>query len=134
MIAAVTVALLLAGTAGAMVLTQHLRHDGPVVSNIFLKKRPDGQYRACFTLTRDDTVQVEMVDDSGRVARILAPAQRLQGGSDKSDAHCYAWDGRDAVGAPVPPGTYYVRFELEDADRTATSGEHVVIQAPGGSP
>jgi FlgD Ig-like domain len=130
----VTVALLLAATAGAMVLTQHLRHDGPVVSNIFLKQKgAAGDYRACFTLTRDDTVQVEMVDASGHVVRILAPAQPLQGGGEKADAHCYAWDGTDDAGNPVAPGTYRLRFELENADRVATSGEHLVIHSPGGS-
>jgi len=134
-IAALTVGLLLAATAGAMVLTQHLRHEGPVVSNIFFKvKRPAGHYRACFVLTRDDTVQIEMVDASGRVVRVLAPAQPLQGGDDKADAHCYAWDGTDDAGNPVAPGTYRLRFDLKEADRVATSGEHLVIHAaPGGS-
>jgi hypothetical protein len=135
LIAALTVALLLAATAGAMVLTQHLRHEGPVVSNIFFKvKRPAGHYRACFALTRDDTVQVEMVDASGHVVRVLAPAQPLKGGDEKSNAHCYGWDGTDAAGKPVAPGTYYLRFELQKADRVATSGEHLVIHAAPGGP
>jgi hypothetical protein len=134
-IAALTVALLLAATAGAMVLTQHLRDEGPVVSNIFFKvKRPPGHSRACFTLTKADTVQVEMVDASGHVVRVLAPARPLKGGDEKADAHCYAWDGTDDAGNPVAPGTYYLRFELEDADRVATSGEHLVIHAPPGGP
>ena len=125
-------ALLLVGTAAAMVVTQHLRHDGPVVSNIFLKQRPHGSHRACFTLTRADTVQVAMVAASGEVVRVLLAAQPLQGGTEKADAHCYTWDGTDDAGAPVPAGTYYLRFQLKDADRTATSGEHVVISSPGG--
>ena len=130
-IAALTVALLLAATAGAVVLTQHLRDEGPVVSNIFFKlKQPVGQYKACFSLTRDDTVQVEMVDASGHVVRVLAPAQPLKGGDEKADAHCYDWDGTGDAGNPVPPGTYYLRFELRDADRVATSGEHLVIHSP----
>ncbi len=116
-----------------MVVTQHLRHDGPVVSNIFLKKRPHGAYRACFTLTRADTVQVEIVDASGDPVRVLLPAQSLRGGSEKTDAHCYTWNGDDDSGAPVPAGTYYLRFHLEDAGRTATSGEHVVVAAGGGA-
>jgi hypothetical protein len=134
-IAAVAVALLLAGTAGAMVWTQHVRDEGPVVSNIFFKlKRPAGQYKACFTLTRDDTVQVEMVDASGRVVRVLAPAQPLKGGEEKADAHCYDWDGTDDAGNPVAEGTYYLRFDLRDADRVATSGEHLVIHSSPGGP
>jgi len=129
----VTVALLVAGTAGAMVLTQHLRRDGAVVANIFLKQQAKGGYRACFTLTRHDAVQVEMVDGSGREVRVLLPSAPLEGGSEKADAHCYSWDGRNDAGAPVAPGAYYLRFELKDADRTATSGEHVVIPPAGGS-
>jgi hypothetical protein len=128
------VALLLAGTAAAMVLTQHLRRDGAIVGNIFFKQQPHGGYRACFTLTRDDTVQVAMVDGSGAVVRVLLPSQPLRGGSEKADAHCYAWNGTNEQGAPAPPGAYYLRFELKDADRTATSGEHVVIHpAPAGA-
>jgi hypothetical protein len=127
------VALLLVGTAAAMVVTQHLRHDGPVVSNIFLKQRPHGAYRACFALTRSDTVRVEMVDASGDEVRVLLPSQRLSGGTEKADAHCYAWDGTDDAGTAVPAGTYYLRFHLDDAGRTATSGEHVVVAAGGGA-
>jgi hypothetical protein len=130
-----TVSLLLSGTAAAIVVTQHLRDEGPVVSNIFFKKRLHGRYRACFTLSRADTVQVELVDASGRTVRVLASAQALTGGSDKADAHCFGWDGTNDAGAPVAPGAYYLKFELKDADRVATSGEHLVIHAPpGGSP
>jgi hypothetical protein len=125
-ISTVVVALLLAATAAAIVVTQHVRDEGPVVSNIFFK-RPPGRYRACFFLTRADTVTVELVNATGQVARVLANAQPLQGGTKKSDAHCFDWDGTDAAGNPVPPGPYRLRFELQTADRTATSGEHLVI-------
>lgn len=131
LIAAVVVTLLLAGTAGAIVLTQHLRVEGPVISNIFFK-RPAGRYRVCFSLTRADTVKVELVNESGQVVRVLAPFQPLKGGDAKADAHCYDWDGASDTGNPVPPGTYHLRVELQQADRIATSGEHLVIHAPPG--
>jgi hypothetical protein len=133
LISAVVVALLLAATAGAIVFTQHLRKEGPVVSSIFFK-RPVGRYRACFDLTRDDTVQVALVNASDQVVRILAPSQPLKGGTGKGDAHCYGWDGKDDAGNPAPAGAYRLRFELQKADRVAISGEHLVIHTPGGSP
>jgi hypothetical protein len=122
----VTVALLLAGTAGAMVLTQQLRHDGPVASSIHWKTRPGPRYRVCFRLTRDDTVQVAVVDPDERVVRVLAADEPLAG---NETAHCFAWDGTDASGQPVPPGVYHLQLSLEDADRVAVSGERLTIGA-----
>ena len=133
LISSLVVALVLAATAGAIVFTQHLRKEGPVVSNIFFK-RPVGRYRACFRLTRDDTVQVELVNASDKVVRVLARAQPMKGGTEKADAHCFDWDGTDDAGNPVPPGPYRLRFELREADRVATSGEHLVIHSAGGPP
>jgi hypothetical protein len=126
-----TVALLLAATATAMVVTQHLRDEGPVASSIHLKTRPGARYRACFQLTRDDTVEVAMVNSADQVVRVLASARPLMGGGDKEDAHCFDWDGRDASGRPVPPDRYHLMIELEDANRTAVSGERLKIKPPG---
>jgi hypothetical protein len=131
LIAALAVALLVAATGVAIVVTQHLRDEGSVVSNIFFK-RPGGRYRACFSLTKSDTVKVELVNASDRVVRVLAPSQPLSGGTAKADAHCFDWDGTDDAGNPVPPGPYRLRFELQQANRVATSGEHLVIHPPGG--
>jgi hypothetical protein len=117
------VALLLVGTAGAIVLTQHLRDEGPVVSSIHWKTRPGPRYRACFLLTRDDRVEVSVVDQSDRAIRVLADRE-LQGGDDP---HCFDWDGRTSSGQPAAPGPYRLRFSLARADRTAVSGEHLTI-------
>jgi hypothetical protein len=122
----VTVALLLAGTAAAIVVTQHLRHDGPVASSIHWKTRPGPRYRVCFRLTRDDTVDVAVVDSSGAVVRELASDEALEG---SDTAHCFAWNGRDASGQAVPPGSYRLQLTLRDADRVAVSGERVTISA-----
>jgi flagellar hook assembly protein FlgD len=127
-ISAVTVALLLAGTAGAMVLTQQLRHDGPVASSIHWKTRPGPRYRVCFRLTRDDTVQVAVVDPADDVVRVIASADSLEG---SDTPHCFAWNGTDAAGNPAPPGTYHLQLTLQDADRVAVSGERLTIPAPG---
>jgi hypothetical protein len=118
------VALLLAATAAAMVVTQHLRDDGPVASSIRLKTRPGLRYRACFRLTRNDSVQVAMVDFDDRVVRVLSPSRPLEGGDTP---HCFDWDGRNDAAQPVPPGRYRLRLELERADRVAVSGERLKI-------
>jgi hypothetical protein len=122
------VALLLAGTAGGMVLTQHLRDDGPVASSIHWKTRPGPRYRACFRLTRDDTVQVSVVDRSAQVVRVLAAARPLKGGDIP---HCFDWDGLDSAGQPLPPGPYHLQLDLRDADRVAVSSERLTIHEAG---
>jgi hypothetical protein len=122
------VAILLAGTAAGMVLTQHLRHEGPVASSIHWKTRPGPRYRACFRLTRDDTVQVSVVDPLDHVVRILATARPLKGGDTP---HCFDWDGLDSSGQPLPPGNYHLQLDLRDADRVAVSGERLTIHAAG---
>ena len=77
----VTVALLMAGTAAAIVVAQHLRDEAPVASSIFWKTRPGPRYRVCFLLGRDDRVRVSVVDFSNRLIRVLAD-QELAGGDD----------------------------------------------------
>ena len=128
LISVLVVSLLMAATAGAIVLTQHLRDEGPVVSTIHWKTRPGPRYRICFLLTRDDHVKVAVVDFDDRQVRTLAD-QELQGGDTP---HCFDWDARTSSGEPAPPGPYRLQLTLERADRTAVSGEHVTIHAGGG--
>jgi hypothetical protein len=123
LISVLVVSFLLAATAAAIVLTQHLRDQGPVVSSIHWKTRPGPRYRACFLLTRDDRVEVSVVDFSDRSIRVLADRD-LAGGDAP---HCFDWDGTTSAGQPAPPGPYHLRFTLERADRTAVSGEHLTI-------
>ena len=127
-IAALTVALLLAATAGAMVLTQHLRDKGPVASSIYWKVRPGPRYRVCFLLTRSDKVKVSVVDLDERSVAMLGDAP-LAGGDVP---HCFDWDGKTSAGAPAAPGIYHLQLDLRDADRVAVSGEKVRIRQPKG--
>jgi hypothetical protein len=129
MIAAAVVAVLVAGTVAAMVLTQEARDRGPVAFNVKLKTKP-GRYRPCFRLTEADTLDVAIVDPDGRVVVMLADDQPLEG-DDAS--HCFDWDGRDTAGQFPPPGRYRLQLTLADADRVATSGERLRI-GPGGPP
>jgi hypothetical protein len=138
LISAVAVAVLLAATAAAIVVTQHIRDEGPVVSSTRLKARHGSGYRACFQLTRDDTVQVAIVDASDRVVRVLAPAAELSGSNSapdapKAGAHCFDWNGTDAAGQPVPAGVYRMRLGFQRLDRVLIPGEHRTIagQAAG---
>jgi hypothetical protein len=136
LISAAVVASLLAATALAIVVTQHLRDEGPVVSSTRIKTRTDGGYRVCFQLTRDDTVQVAVVDASDQVVRVLAQAAQLTGSDSapdtpKAGAHCFDWDGTNAAGQAVPPGVYRMRLALRRIDRVLTPGEHRTIAARG---
>jgi hypothetical protein len=138
LISIVVVSLLLAGTAGAIVVTQHLRDEGPVVSSTRIKKGAHGHYRVCFKLTRDDTVQVAVVDASARVVRVLAQDAFLTGSDSAADdtpkagAHCFNWDGTNAAGQPVPPGVYRMRLQFDRIDRVLIPGEHRTVGVPGG--
>jgi hypothetical protein len=126
----VTVGLLLAGTATAIVVAQHLRDEDPVASSIFWKTRPGPRYRVCFLLGRDDKVRVSVVDFSDRSIRVLAD-QELAGGDDP---HCFGWDGKTSSGQPAQPGPYHLQLSLQRADRTAVSGEHVTIRTAAAQP
>ena len=130
LISVLVVSFLLAATAAAIAITQHLRDQGPVVSSIHWKRRPGPRYRACFLLARDDRVRVSVVDVSDRSIRVLADRE-LEGGDAP---HCFDWDGKSSAGQLAPPGLYHLQFSLERADRTAVSGEHLTIRAPGVQP
>src|SRR4051794_41861777 len=102
-----------------MVLTQHLRHDGPVASSIHWKTRPGPRYRVCFRLTRDDDVRVAVVGSSGQAGRVLTEAQPPQGGDTP---HCYDWDGLSSAGPPGPADPYHPQISPAGADPVAGAG------------
>ena len=58
-------------------------------------------------------VSVEIFDASGRLVRTLADGAREAG------SHSIEWDGRDADGARVPAGVYYVRAAAEGGAASA---------------
>jgi len=130
------VAILLAATAAAIVETQHLRDQGPVVSSTKLKTRRAGGYRICFRLTRDDVVQVAVVNAADQQVRVIASEVPLTGSDSapdkpKAGAHCFDWDGTDASGQPAPAGIYRMRLSFRRADRVLIPGEHLTIAARG---
>ena len=136
LISALAVGALVIATAVAIVVTQHLRDAGAVVSSTRFKTRPDGTYRVCFQLTRDDTVQVAVVNGGDQLVRVLAQSARLTGSDSapdtpKAGAHCFDWDGNDASGRRASAGVYRMRLTLASVGRTLTPGEHRTISATG---
>src|SRR6185295_17714150 len=85
LISALAVAILLVATAAAIVETQHLRDQGPVVSSTKLKTRRDGGYRICFSLTRNDIVQVAVVNAADQQVRVISSEVPLMGSDSAPD-------------------------------------------------
>ena len=138
LISTLVVSLLLVATAAAIVVTQHVRDEGPVVSSTLIKKHGSGGYRVCFQQTRDDTVQVAVVDASDQLVRVLAQAATLTGSNSapdtaKAGAHCFDWDGTNSAGQRVPPGVYRMRLSFQRLDRVLIPGEHrtIGVREPG---
>lgn len=133
---AICVAALAVATVATMVVTQRLRQEGTVVSDIKMKVPEPGRYRICFQLPRDDTVEAEIVDADERPVFALASGflegdpPGDEGRPAKETAHCYDWDGRDAAGVPVAAGEYRLRVSLAEADRVAVSGEKLTVEPP----
>lgn len=57
-----------------------------------------------FTMTRSAQVRIAVTDILGRELRVLQDGERGAG------QHTVQWDGRDNMGALVPPGTYFIRL------------------------
>lgn len=70
-----------------------------------------------FTLPRNVTASLIILDDKGWVVRELLRAVRLSKG-----AHTVYWDGRDRSGAPMPPGNYKYRLGYFDGVKTTFYG------------
>jgi hypothetical protein len=64
--------------------------------------------RFSFTLPREGPVSVKVFGVDGRETVTLANGPRAAG------THTIAWDGRDAHGARVPAGVYFVRVSAPD--------------------
>ena len=65
-----------------------------------------------FELERAQTIDVEIVDASGR------PVARLAAGETASGPRELRWDGRDGAGRAVPAGAYFARLRTASGCRT----------------
>jgi len=128
---------LVAGTVGAMALTQRYRSEGTVISAVSTRAKlcpaPErgGGIAISFFLNRDDTVDLEIVDAEDRdPRRTLETAVHLEG----DRRHCTSWDGRDDHGRRLPAGPYRLRVSLDDAERVAVAGELIRLAPRGRRP
>ena len=70
-----------------------------------------------------------MSEDEQVLSRERALFERQMRGDES--AHCFDWDGRSDAGSYVAPGVYRLRLTLEEAERSATSGEKLRIRTAG---
>ncbi len=117
---AALVVVLLAATAAAFAVTEHLKLEptpitGPRLDKVFspVCECPSLSGRLSFRLRRADTLTVTVRDSQGHEVREL-----VGGGRFRKGLVGLTWDGRDDAGQLVPEGSYRIRIELRDARRT----------------
>jgi subtilisin family serine protease len=71
-----------------------------------------GRTRIGYDLTRESTVQLRILDVSGRIVR-ATPAH-----FENSGPHEFLWDGTDGAGSRVPPGMYFYELRVNGASQT----------------
>ena len=65
----------------------------------------NAQRRLYYSLDRDETVQMRVVDVSGRTVAVVADGRQAAG------SHQVTWDGRDRDGRSVASGMYFVEMQ-----------------------
>jgi hypothetical protein len=111
---------LLAGTAAAFAVTEHLKlQRSPIlrtqVDKVFspICRCSTEKARIHFALRRADRLTLSIEDSDGKIVRtILAGHHVGRGGFGRY------WDGRDDAGAVVPDGVYKPRVHLAQQHRT----------------
>ena len=111
---------LLAGTTTAFALTEALKLEKSPVSRPRFKAVfsptcacPQETARLAVRLRDADTIDAVIVDDGGNPVRTLVSRERYAPGRT-----VFRWDGRDDRGEIVPDGTYRLRLNFAEADRT----------------
>jgi FlgD Ig-like domain len=87
---------------------------GPAAQLLSIAPNPSaGLARVHYSLSREARVALVIFDVSGRLVT------RLDGGVHAAGTHEAEWDGRDASGRTVAPGTYFLRLDggAETAER-----------------
>ena len=118
--AALLVAGLLGGSAGAFAYTEHLKLERSPVLRTHVGKligpRCHCQFRRIpiqFVTRKPDRLSVVVVDSAGNVVRTLLASTPRPAGPQR-----FVWDGRDDTGRVVPAGTYKPRLHLAREHRT----------------
>lgn len=115
---------LVVATVAAFFITQHLKVTTPLIAGQTYGMTPHNivpTSRSCPAVTtyfhvlhHADSVNVYIVDRSGRIVRTLA---RNVPGAIKQNLQ-FTWDGRLPNGAPAPAGLYNFRVTLVHQRRT----------------
>jgi len=156
LIGAAICAALIVATIGAFFISQHLKVTTPFISGVSGPSPPAINPVHGPTACRDpasgrkvsersttvsfyvvhhaDAVNVYIVDQSGATARVIAKDVSMhRSKAPMPDAFravtkYFNWDGRNAAGRPVAPGTYFFRVELIHQQRTIELPQPVTVE------
>lgn len=116
----VLVLLVLAGSAAAFAVSEGLKVQKADITAVHIGKvvGPDcncttDRVGIGFRLTRSDRLTISIIDARGVSVRTLVASKQFARGK-----HHFTWNGRTAVGAIVPEGTYEPRIRLHRAGKT----------------
>ena len=65
-----------------------------------------------YDLARKSTVQLRILDVSGRIVRAIPPH------SENAGPHGFLWDATDETGSRMPPGMYFYELRVNGASKT----------------
>ena len=71
-----------------------------------------GETRIEYDLARESTVQLRILDVSGRIVRAIPPH------SENAGPHGFLWDATDETGSRVPPGMYFYEVRVNGTAKT----------------
>jgi hypothetical protein len=123
----ILVAALLAATATAFAVTEHLKlEESPVIRTTFAARFSPKlvEERIGFRLRREEDISLDIADSNGRIVKhavgsgVFGPAY-----------HQFAWDGRDDSGRIVPDGAYRVQLTLKDENRTIEFPNSITVDS-----
>jgi hypothetical protein len=133
-------AALVVATVAAFFITQHLKVSTPLIGGFprpypavinpvdgvscydpIVKRDVDHRFMTIsfYLQNRSDNVKVYVVGPGGRTVATLARSRFMQGGTSPVRSQ-FVWTGRDASGAFVPDGRYYIKVRLIHTARTVT--------------
>lgn len=131
---------LVVATVAAFFITQHLKVSTPLiagtpapapavinpVSGVSCYQPATRRYVdhrqmkiSFYLLNRSDTVDVYVVDRTGKTVATLASGRYMQGGTHPVRA-LFTWNGRESNGLLAPDGRYYIKVRLTGQRRTVT--------------
>ncbi len=120
---------LLAATAGAFALTEHLKLiKSPVYATKVTREFspvcncPTDTATIAFKLRRADSLTVSIVDSHGKIIDTVANAQ-----SERVGKVSFAWDGRTSSGGVAPSGKYEPRVTLSADHRTILMPNFIAV-------